>query len=116
MYLWMETEMNDYLNVLKNVFCLRVGFTQTYITHKNYEIIGGLFCGMKEDDVNTFGQMSPTDKTCYIYRKCDYPSAMVCECNYDIRPEYASSFVNQVIIHLKRTVSFFWKSKIKFNK
>lgn len=55
-----------------------------------------MFCGMKEDDVNTFGQMSPTDKTCYIYRKCDYPSALVCECNYDIRPEYAHSFVNQV--------------------
>jgi hypothetical protein len=75
---------------------LFLGFTQTYITHKNYEIIGALFCGMKEDDVNTFGQHAPTDKTCYIYRKCDYTSALVCECNYDIRPEYAHSFVNQV--------------------
>ncbi|XP_061177285.1 proteasome assembly chaperone 1-like [Saccostrea echinata] len=76
------------------------GFTQTYVTHKNYEVIGGLFCGMKEDDVNTFGQTSPTDKTCYIYRKCDYPSALVCECNYDVRPEYAHSFVNQLMSFL----------------
>ncbi|XP_048769337.2 proteasome assembly chaperone 1-like [Ostrea edulis] len=76
------------------------GFTQTYVTHKNYEMIGALFCGMKENDVNTFSQHSLTDKTCYIYRKCDYNSALVCECNYDIRPEYAHSFVNQLMSSL----------------
>ncbi|XP_078322761.1 proteasome assembly chaperone 1-like isoform X3 [Crassostrea virginica] len=100
-----EMEMTKDKKLQVDAFVIAIGpaatgFTQTYITHKNYEIIGGLFCGMKEDDVNTFGQMSPTDKTCYIYRKCDYPSAMVCECNYDIRPEYASSFVNQLMSFL----------------
>lgn len=97
-----EMELTKDKKLQANAFVLAVGpaatgFTQTYVTHKNYEIIGAMFCGMKEDDVNTFGQMSPTDKTCYIYRKCDYPSALVCECNYDIRPEYAHSFVNQLM-------------------
>ncbi|KAJ8315422.1 hypothetical protein KUTeg_007572, partial [Tegillarca granosa] len=44
-------------------------FAQTYITHDDYEIIGGVFGGLQETDVNTFQQTAPTDKSCYIYWK-----------------------------------------------
>ena len=77
-----------------------IGFVQTYVTHKNYEIIGGLFSGLQEDDVNTFSQKSPTDKSCYIYRKKDCPEVLVCQCNLTVSPEQAYSFADQV--RLKR--------------
>lgn len=72
------------------------GFIQTYLIHKNYEVIGGLFSGMDEDDVNTFSQDSPTDKSCYIYRKKDASEILVCQCNVTVLPEQAFSFVEQL--------------------
>lgn len=72
------------------------GFVQTYVTHKNYEIIGGLFSGLSPDDMNTFSQKSPTDKSCYLYRKKDCPEVIVCQCNITVTPEQSFSFAEQV--------------------
>ncbi|CAC5424793.1 PSMG1 [Mytilus coruscus] len=83
------------------------GFIQTYVIHKNYEIIAGLFSGLHEDDINTLSQKTPTDKSCFLYRKKDCPKILVCQCNITVTPEQAFSFTEQfVIVTLEQAFSF----------
>ncbi|XP_071135747.1 proteasome assembly chaperone 1-like isoform X2 [Mytilus edulis] len=77
------------------------GFIQTYVIHKNYEIIAGLFSGLHEDDINTLSQKTPTDKSCFLYRKKDCPKILVCQCNITVTPEQAFSFTEQIFPSIK---------------
>jgi len=81
---------------------VKVKSARTYIVHKNFEMIGGVFGGMREGDFTSLHQQSPTDKTCYIYRCKDNPGVIVCQCNMDVTPEQAFSFSTQV----KQSVHF----------
>ena len=51
---------------------------------------------MKERDVNTLTQLSPTDKSCYVYRSRTNPQVLVCLCNTEVEPEQSYSWVTQV--------------------
>ena len=70
---------------------------QAYIIQEGFEVIGALFSGMNERDINTLTQMSPTDKSCYIYRSRTVPQVLVCLCNAEVEPEQSISWVNQVL-------------------
>ena len=72
------------------------GFAQAYILYEDFEIIGALFSGMKDRDVNTLTQLSPTDKSCYVYRSRSTPQVLVCLCNTEVEPEQSYSWVTQV--------------------
>ncbi|KAK3097497.1 hypothetical protein FSP39_010216 [Pinctada imbricata] len=72
------------------------GFSQTYITHTNYEILGAVFGGMNDGDINSIQQTSPADKCCYIYRNKEDPTVFVCQCNLTVLPENSFSFVSQL--------------------
>lgn len=72
------------------------GFVQAYVLYEDFEIIGALFNGMRNRDVNTLTQMSPTDKSCYIYRSRSVPEVLVCLCNTEVEPEQSYSWVTQV--------------------
>lgn len=82
------------------------GFAQTYITHDDYEIIGGVFGGLQETDVNTFQQTAPTDKSCYIYWKKSNKKVLVCQCNTDIKPEQSYSWVTELLPCIDLTVAY----------
>ena len=72
---------------------------QAYIIQEGFEVIGALFSGMNERDINTLTQMSPTDKSCYIYRSRTVPQVLVCLCNAEVEPEQSYSWVNQVLLN-----------------
>ena len=78
-------------------YFLLLGFVQAYILHGDFEVIGALFSGMNDRDINTLTQMSPTDKSCYVYRSRSVPEVLVCLCNTEVEPEQSYSWVTQVI-------------------
>lgn len=86
------------------------GFAQAYILHEGYYIIGAIFSGMEERDVNTFDQMSPSDKTCYIYRNRLIPNAYLCLCKTDVTPEQSYSFTEQLFSCLSTDSPYFYMS------
>lgn len=65
----------------------------------DFYVIGALFSGMADDDVNTFEQMSPSDKTCYVYRSRSIPDAFLVLCKTDVEAEQAYSWTDQVCRH-----------------
>jgi hypothetical protein len=71
-------------------------FAQSYILTENFYVVGALFSGLEDTDINTFDQLSPTDKTCYIYRCRQIPDAFLCLCKTDVSPEQSYSFTEQV--------------------
>jgi len=78
-------------------FCfLLLGFAQSYLLSDDFYIVGALFSGMSESDVNTFDQKSPSDKTCYIYRSRSNQKAFLCMCKTDVSNEQSYSWTEQV--------------------
>ncbi|XP_071113877.1 proteasome assembly chaperone 1-like [Haliotis cracherodii] len=73
------------------------GFTQTFIMQDRYEILGGVFSGLKDRDIVTLGQQSATDKTCFLYRSLDSPGVVVCQCKTDVTQEQCFSWVEEVL-------------------
>ncbi|XP_021359417.1 proteasome assembly chaperone 1-like [Mizuhopecten yessoensis] len=82
------------------------GFARVYILHEEFDLIGGIFGGIKEHDFNTFQQTSPTDKTCYLYRSTQNPLIMVCQCNVDISPEQSYSFVTKLFAGINLNTTY----------
>ncbi|XP_045197531.2 proteasome assembly chaperone 1-like [Mercenaria mercenaria] len=86
------------------------GFVQAYVLHEDYYIVGALFSGLEETDINTFDQMSPSDKTCYIYRSRSIPDAFLCLCKTDVTPEQSYSFTEQLFSCISTESSHFYMS------
>ncbi|XP_069141745.1 proteasome assembly chaperone 1-like isoform X1 [Argopecten irradians] len=82
------------------------GFARAYILHQEFELLGGLFGGIKEHDFNTFQQTSPTDKTCYLYRSTQNRHVMVCQCNVDITPEQSYSFATKLFAGISMKMNY----------
>jgi len=72
------------------------GFAQAYLLTDDFYVVGALFSGMSDNDVNTFEQMSPSDKTCYVYRSRSIPDAFLCLCKTEVDEEQAYSWTEQV--------------------
>ncbi|KAL3881577.1 hypothetical protein ACJMK2_027999 [Sinanodonta woodiana] len=72
------------------------GFLKTYIVRESFSIIGALFTGMKEGDISTLTQPSPTDKTCYVYHSDRMPDILAVLCNTDVPAEQSYSFVHEL--------------------
>ncbi|WAR07124.1 PSMG1-like protein [Mya arenaria] len=66
------------------------GFVQAYILTEQFYVVGALFSGMSDNDVNTFDQTAPSDKTCYIYRSRSNDQAYLCLCKTDVSDEQYS--------------------------
>ncbi|KAL4232543.1 Proteasome assembly chaperone 1 [Mactra antiquata] len=86
------------------------GFAQAFILNDDYYIVGAIFSGMEETDVNTFDQKSPTDKTCYIYRSTQIPDAFLCLCKTDVSAEQSYSFTEQLFSCINIESKYFYMS------
>ncbi|CAH1798809.1 unnamed protein product [Owenia fusiformis] len=78
------------------------GFSQAYLLENDAEIICVICSGMDEQDVNTFSQTAPTDKTCYIYRLKSRPNIMMCMCNSKVTSEASYSWTEKVFSKLEK--------------
>ncbi|XP_060571817.1 proteasome assembly chaperone 1-like [Ruditapes philippinarum] len=85
-------------------------FAQSYILTENYYVVGALFSGLEDTDINTFDQLSPTDKTCYIYRCRQIPDAFLCLCKTDVSPEQSYSFTEQLFSCISSDSPHFYMS------
>ncbi|XP_052811054.1 proteasome assembly chaperone 1-like [Mya arenaria] len=72
------------------------GFVQAYILTEQFYVVGALFSGMSDNDVNTFDQTAPSDKTCYIYRSRSNDQAYLCLCKTDVSDEQCYSWADQL--------------------
>ncbi|PVD28912.1 hypothetical protein C0Q70_11507 [Pomacea canaliculata] len=82
------------------------GFVNTCIKHSKYDLIGGIFSGLQNQDSQTLMQQSLNDKKCYIYRSSESLSTFICLCNADVAVEQSSSWVNQLFSGLRTQNAF----------
>ncbi len=74
------------------------GFVHTYLLQNQPVEVLGVVCNGLDDTVsNTIGQMSPTDKSCFVYQLLEQRDTVIVQCNTDVKPEQAFSWTKQVV-------------------
>ncbi|XP_005100141.1 proteasome assembly chaperone 1 [Aplysia californica] len=81
-------------------------FTEVYVKTFKYEIIGGIFSKIQDDDPCTLSQTSPTDKSCFIYRCYSNPSIIVCQCNRDVSQEQSFSWAKLLCTNINLDTAY----------
>nr|UCK81621.1 proteasome assembly chaperone 1 [Arenicola marina] len=74
------------------------GFVQTYLlAEQETQTLAVLTSGLSEQDINSFCQQAPTDKTCYVQRLKDKPHFLTVMCNTPhTSPEQSFSWCEQL--------------------
>ncbi|KAH3729968.1 proteasome assembly chaperone 1-like isoform X2 [Dreissena polymorpha] len=86
------------------------GFVQSHLLTDDFQVVGALFSGLSDSDVNTFDQMSPADKNCYIYRSRQIPDVFMCLCKTDVSAEQSYSWTEQLFSCISTASPHFYMS------
>jgi len=79
-------------------------FTEVYVKTFKYELIGGIFTQITDEDACTLLQTAPTDKTCFLYRCHSNPNILVVQSLRDVTMEQSFDWAKLLCssIHLDK--------------